>query len=102
LKNDKKIALTTINASPAAANIVFLKPARVTSQEGKSLKVSSVLRNEIQHFKSMLQKNKNRYASAFSTTSHRSTFGQIKHKNHFIKMHLFPNWEIFTFDKICQ
>ena len=46
----------------AAGNIVFLKPGRVTSQEGKSLIGNSVLRNEIQCFKSRLQKYKNRYA----------------------------------------
>ncbi len=38
------------------ANILFLKPGGVTSQEGESLKVSFVLRNEIECFKSRLQK----------------------------------------------
>ncbi len=43
-----------------SASIVFLKPGRVTSQEGKSVIISSVLRNEIQYFKSRLQKYKKR------------------------------------------
>jgi hypothetical protein len=54
-------SLLILTDSPAAANIVFLKPGGITSQEGKSLKVISVIRNEIQCFKSRLQKYKKRY-----------------------------------------